>query len=580
MTDATVGLPPGWVMATVADVGSVRLGRQRTPTKQTGRYPTRYLRAANITSDGLDLHDLLEMDFTPTERFTYNLQTDDIVLAEASGSATHVGRAAIWRNEIPGCCFQNTVIRFRPHLATPQYSMAVFRYYALSGVFARTARGTGILHLGGTRFKSIRFPLPPIEEQYRIAEEVDRRTAELRKVRLSLESALSNIEKQNKAIIVEAVNGTLVEPDATLAPREGRPFESAQDLLDRTVHVSENQFPFRPPPSVISGTSLTETTLPPGWMLCRIDEVGELALGRKREPRHQQGPYMRPYLRVKNVLEDYIDTTDILSMNFTPDEYQIYGLRWGDVLLNEGQSPDLVGRPAIYRDEVPEACFQNSLIRFRATPAVDPEFALLVFRYYLHAGIFKQAAKWTTNIAHLSLARLAELPFPLPPLREQERIAAEARRRLQASKVQELATRSSLDRLPDLEAEILDQAVQGRLIPQNPSDEPASDLIARLGPPVSPTILLSSDDLESDGEVEPVPASPVSASTSASLSEVLRSAARPLTLPELFALAGYDRDSTRDVEQFYLTLRDQLGQSIRALDIDGIDYLEATDATA
>ena len=520
------------------------------------------------------------MDFTPAERLIYSLQTDDIVLAEASGSATHVGRAAVWRNEIPGCCFQNTVILFRSHLTVPRYSLAVFRYYSLSGVFARTARGTGILHLGATRFGSIRFPLPPIEEQYRIAQEIDRRTADLREVRASLESALANIEKQNKAIIAEALNGTLVEHDATLAPKEGRPFETAEELLDRTAHATENQLALTPARSAVSKTSLSGRTLPPGWLLCRIDAVGELTMGRKREPRHQQGPYMRPYLRVKNVLEDYIDTTDILSMNFTPDEYEHYELRWGDVLLNEGQSPDLVGRPAIYRDEVPGACFQNTLIRFRASSAVDPEFALLVFRYYLHSGIFKQTAKWTTNIAHLSLTRLAELPFPLPPLREQERIAAEARRRLQASRDQEVAARSSLARLPDLETELLEQAVQGRLAPQSASDESASELIARLGPPSSPSTPRLRDNYDTDGEVEPVPESSAATPPSALLSEVLRSADRPLTLPELFALAGYDRDSTQDVEHFYLVLRDQLGRSIRAIDIDGTNYLEVlTDAT-
>ena len=107
-------IPSSWARARIADVGSVRVGRQRSPEKHSGRYGTKYLRAKNITSTGLDLTDVLEMDFTPSERATYELRSGDLLVAEASGSAKHVGRAAIWRNEIPNCCFQNTLIRLRP----------------------------------------------------------------------------------------------------------------------------------------------------------------------------------------------------------------------------------------------------------------------------------------------------------------------------------------------------------------------------------------------------------------------------------------------------------------------------------
>ena len=462
-------------MATVAEVGFVRLGRQRSPSKQTGRYSTKYIRAANITSQGLDLQDVLEMDFTPDERREYVLLRDDILLAEASGSATQVGRAAIWQDEIEECCFQNTVIRFRSRTAIPRYSLLIFRYYSLSGTFGQTARGTGILHLGGSRFGSLPFPLPPLEEQFRIAKEVDRRTSELRAARESLESALARIGEQNTAILAAAASGSLVDQEAVIATREGRQFEDARALIDRTASPQQ-------------ALDLLDTAtqhqleelgpLPTGWAWCRVDEAGEVTIGRQRSPEHQQGANMRPYLRVANVYEDRIDTSDVLQMNFTPEEFDVYELRRGDILLNEGQSPDLVGRPAMYRGEVPGACFQNTLLRFRAWPSVDPEYALIVFRHYLHAGIFKSAARWTTNIAHLSLRRFSALQFPLPPLREQERIAAEAKRRLEDSAQQEAGVRSSLHRLPALETELLSSAARGLLVPQDPEAEPASLLLA------------------------------------------------------------------------------------------------------
>ena len=105
---------------------------------------------------------------------------------------------------------------------------------------------------------------------------------------------------------------------------------------------------------------------------------------------------MRPYLRVANVFEDHIDTADVLSMNFDPHEYEVYKLEPNDILLNEGQSLNLVGRPALYRGEVAGACFQNTLVRFRARPEVVPKYALSVFRYYLHSGRFQPRASVQT----------------------------------------------------------------------------------------------------------------------------------------------------------------------------------------
>jgi len=98
-------------MVRIRDVGNVQLGRQRSPKNRSKDYPTRYIRAANITDFGFDLSDLLDMEFTPKERERYRLRKGDIVLSEASGSPDQVGKPACWNDELPLCCFQNTVIR-------------------------------------------------------------------------------------------------------------------------------------------------------------------------------------------------------------------------------------------------------------------------------------------------------------------------------------------------------------------------------------------------------------------------------------------------------------------------------------
>ena len=202
----------------------------------------------------------------------------------------------------------------------------------------------------------------------------------------------------------------------------------------------------------------------------------------------------------------------------------------------------------------------------------------MVFRYYLHAGVFRSVSTWSTNLATLGLSRLANLPFPFPPLAIQRQIAVEAKRRLEASREQEQAVRASLDRLPALEAELLATAVSGALVPQDPQDEDAEALLQRLGPPpkeVEPRV----PDLDRAGSKRMMTTAASKGSdvdTGPRLRAVLRSAGKPLRVPELFSQAGFDRDSIADVEQFYLELRDELGRSIRAIGGDGEDALLET----
>ena len=552
MAVAEGALPPGWGSVRVDQAGEVRLGRQRSPDQFTGPYMTKYVRAANITPMGMNLLDLLEMSFTPAEQEVFRLKAGDVLLTEASGSASQVGRAAIWQGEVDPCCFQNTVIRYRPHLTTSEYALIVFRYFAASGVFARAARGVGIQHLGGSRFAELTLPLPPFAEQKRIADIADKRLAEIREAKTRLRSALGHLEEQVCEVLAAAVAGELV-------PRSGT-------TIDRTIRQVPRGAPhadlFANPEEPAEAAEPQHASVPSGWRRLRVDEAGEVTLGRQRAPQHERGRHMRPYLRVANVYENRIDTRDVLRMNFEPEEMAVYELRAGDILLNEGQSPELVGRPAIYRDEVPGACFQNTLIRFRSGDDVDPEYALLVFRHYMRGGVFRDIARWSTNIAHLGLERFRALLISLPPRDEQAEIVREAAHRLTAIDVQVAAVRSSLRRLPEFEQELLAAAVAGELSPQNPDDEPAAALIQRLGPPkkVKSTLLPSEAKVSTMPSKKPRPSQ--QAEPTPDLEAVLRDNGGILPLPELFAQAGYNRDLPEHVELFYLALRDTVGTSI------------------
>ena len=115
-------LPQGWVWATVEQLGRVQLGRQRSPRKTGKANPTPYIRAANITENGVDLSDVLEMEFSESEKEIFSLKYGDVLLTEASGSPEHVGRPAIWKQTQGLYCFQNTVLRFTPEGISSSYA--------------------------------------------------------------------------------------------------------------------------------------------------------------------------------------------------------------------------------------------------------------------------------------------------------------------------------------------------------------------------------------------------------------------------------------------------------------------------
>jgi type I restriction enzyme S subunit len=163
------------------------------------------------------------------------------------------------------------------------------------------------------------------------------------------------------------------------------------------------------------------------WPVVTVATAGNVQLGRQRAPKYQTGKYTKPYLRVANVFEDRIDTSDVLSMDFDSSDFEKYRLVPGDILLNEGQSTELVGRPAMWRDEIPGCCFQNTLVRFRPRlDIVEPEYALAVFLRLFRTGQFAKISSKTSSVAHLGASRFAKMPFLLPPLQVQRSYVARA----------------------------------------------------------------------------------------------------------------------------------------------------------
>jgi type I restriction enzyme S subunit len=335
------------------------------------------------------------------------------------------------------------------------------------------------------------------EEQERIVAEIEERVRYIRTTQAILAATLEKLERFRSLVLRRAAEGRLVpeEADATLG--NGTRHESGVELAARLIveakrGAGDEQLTFEGDEDD-SATSIslpdptTLPSLPSGWAWVRVGQVGEVTLGRQKAPQHHRGPNMREYLRVANVFEDRIDFTHLAQMNFDPEEFDRYRLEPGDILLTEGQSPELVGRPAMFRGEREDLGYQNHLIRFRVHSGMSAGFALLVFRHYFRSGQFTSIARWTTNLANLGASRFAAMAFPLPPLPEQERVLEEAMRLLTRADELGAAIEVIADRLAQLRTNILRNAFAGRLVSQDPSDTPVRTLLDRirsLDPPV------------------------------------------------------------------------------------------------
>jgi type I restriction enzyme S subunit len=163
-------IPKEWEVCRVDEVGTVQLGRQRSPKYQTGRFIAPYLRVANIFDGWIDCADILDMDFTSSERETYSVLPGYIFLNEGQ-SLELVGRSAIYEGKPGQYCFQNTLIRFRTYPPNYfRYCRGVFKHWLDTGRFTTVARQTtSVAHPGAERFAAMLFPHPTPEEQLRIS---------------------------------------------------------------------------------------------------------------------------------------------------------------------------------------------------------------------------------------------------------------------------------------------------------------------------------------------------------------------------------------------------------------------------
>jgi type I restriction enzyme S subunit len=165
------------------------------------------------------------MEFEPAERERFRLRSGDLVVAEASGSPEKVGKPAIWNDELPLCCFQNTVIRLQPRLLESSYVLLLLRHCYFNRIFAGISAGVGINHLGARRLAEVAVPLAPEPERRVMIAEVERQFKSMSASRETIDSNLARSADLQVAILKQAFQGELIEPQPADEP--------AKALLER-----------------------------------------------------------------------------------------------------------------------------------------------------------------------------------------------------------------------------------------------------------------------------------------------------------------------------------------------------------
>lgn len=190
-------------------IADVRLGRQRSPKNHSGDRMRPYLRAANVDWDRLRLDDVKEMQFSEAEEQTYRLEPGDILLTEASGSASEVGKSALYQGTPADVCFQNTLLRVRCHSANPEFVQKYLLAEARAGRFLPEARGVGINHLGRARLASLPIDVPALDRQHAAVAACRGLVEEVERLRASVHAQVQRSSGLRRSLLAAAFSGRL-----------------------------------------------------------------------------------------------------------------------------------------------------------------------------------------------------------------------------------------------------------------------------------------------------------------------------------------------------------------------------------
>jgi type I restriction enzyme S subunit len=205
----------GWTRRPLGEVAETQLGKMLSKKSKSGVGSRPYLRNKNVQWGRVDTDDLLTMDFNDREAEKFGLVSGDVLVCEGG----EVGRAAVWRGQIEGCCFQKALHRVRSRgELQPEFIAHSFRWLADRSAFDAHVTGSTIKHLPQEDLRLIEVPVPPLEEQRRIVAEIEERISAIDVLRAAIERAQRRSASLRRAVLERAFRGELVPQDPTDEP--------------------------------------------------------------------------------------------------------------------------------------------------------------------------------------------------------------------------------------------------------------------------------------------------------------------------------------------------------------------------
>ena len=346
----------------------------------------------------------------------------------------------------------------------------------------------------GTTFEAIRgddlrshpLPLPPLAEQRRIVAEIEKQFTRLDASVAALKRVQANLKRYRSSVLKAACEGKLVPIEAELAHAEGRDYEHAGRLLERILserrarwEAQEKRGRKYREPVALDISDLPE--VPHGWVWATVDQlILRSPQNGIYKPKSQYGDGV-PVLRIEDYQDFHVrDRKQLKRLKISADEASTYGLAGSQLVINRVNSPSHLGKTLLVPDHLPPAVFESNMMKIIPSDCVAPSFVAHYLRSTVGRARLTARAKWAVNQASINQSDVCMTPVPLPPLAEQHRIVAEIERHLSVINQTEAAVEANLTRAGRLRQSILKQAFSGKLVPQDPNDEPASELLERI----------------------------------------------------------------------------------------------------
>ena len=484
----TQPLPDGWALVTVGEIAEHINSGFPCGKHNTEGIGVPHLRPMNISPHGeIDLSLLKYVEASDYDA----LKKGDVLFNNTNspdwlGKTTYIDKDTNW-------AYSNHMTRVRlypgPNPAWVAYSLY---YLFLTGFFRLHCRHHVNQASINTTFLSERvsIPVPPVSEQHRIVAEIETQFTRLEAGVAALKRAQANLRRYKASVLKAACEGRLVPTEAELARAEGRDYEPADVLLQRILAerrakwVAENLGKKYKEPALPDTSDLHE--LPEGWRYALLAPL--LSVTR---PGIRTGPFGSLLKKHEHRTEGVpvLGIENIESMKFAPGnkifvteakaaELSRYDVQPGDVLISRSGT---VGEVCVVPPGLGEARMSTNLMRVVLAPnGMLPRFFTFLFNG--SPFVLDQVSELCSGSTRdfLNQKILSSIIFPVPPLAEQHRIVAEVERRLSVVGELEKQVEAALRRAERLRQAILKHAFEGKLVPQDPDDEPASELLERI----------------------------------------------------------------------------------------------------